>query len=568
MNHSSPIFTADAECQDCFKCVRHCPVKAIKVEGGHASVIPELCLACGHCVEVCPAHAKKIRKDLSRARQLVSGDAQVYVSLAPSWVSEFRGLSAGKMIAAIKKLGFAGVSETALGAQAVSADVAKRLRDFKSGLMISSACPVIVDLVRKYMPDFTPCISPVLSPAQTHAKMLKEKLGKNIRVVFVGPCIAKKNEADRNPELIQIAMLFPRLRQWFKEENIDPYRMTEGSDDTFVLGAAQEGALYPVEGGMNETIKAYGGCDHVNFTFVSGIVGLQHMLNGLTPSDIKDPVFIEALSCPGGCVHGPGTEHNSSGLMERLRIIRNAKIAGPPPEREPEIIDASFEKEPMIQAPIGLYEIKKALLSVGKTKPEDELNCGGCGYDTCINFARAMVAGKAEPNMCVSYLRNLTLKKSSAMLRCIPAAVVIVDRNLRLVECNRRFAEFAGEDAVQAYDVSPGMSGALLRKLVSFPELFEEVLRTGNELHRDMFRSDTRLIDLRIFNVEPGQVVGAMLFDVTGTEFRREQIAERAREVIEKNLATVQDIACKLGEHMAETEILLRSIAEDYADDK
>ncbi len=567
MNHSAPIFTADAECQDCFKCVRHCPVKAIKVEGGHASVIPELCLACGHCVEVCPSHAKKIRKDLSRARQLVAGSNPVYVSLAPSWVSEFRGLSAGKMIAAIKKLGFAGVSETALGAQAVSAQVAQRLQSMTSGIMISSACPVIVDLVRKYMPAFTECISPVYSPALTHAKMLREKLGEDIKVVFVGPCVAKKNEADRNPELIQIAMLYPRLRQWFKEENIDPYRMDEGPNDKFVMDVAQEGALYPVEGGMNDTIKAHGGCDHVNFTFVSGIVGLQQALNGLVPSDVKEPVFIEALSCPGGCVHGPGTEHNSSGLIERLRIIRAAKIKDKLPEREPVEIDAQYTQDPMIPPPISLYEIKKALLSVGKTKPEDELNCGGCGYDTCANFARALVAGKAEPNMCVSYLRNLTLKKSSAMLRCIPAAVVIVDRNLRLVECNRRFAEFAGDDAVQAYDVSPGMSGGLLRKLVSFPELFEQVLRTGEEVHREMFRSGKRLIDLRIFNVEPGQVVGAMLFDVTGTEYRREQIAERAREVIEKNLATVQDIACKLGEHMAETEILLRSIAEDYADD-
>lgn len=567
MNHSYPIFTLDAQCQDCFKCVRHCPVKAIKVEGGHASVIPELCVACGHCVEVCPAHAKKMRKDLSRARQLLGGTDPVYVSLAPSWVSEFRGLPAGKMIAALKKLGFAGVSETALGAQIVSEDVAKRLRGMKSGLMISSACPVIVDMICKYMPTFAESISPVLSPALSHAKLLKEKLGEKTKVVFIGPCVAKKNEADRHPDLISIALLFPRLKQWFKEENIDPWRMEPGVNDVFTLNKAEEGALYPVEGGMNETIKAHGGCDHVNFTVVSGIASLRQTLEGLSPRDVREPVFIEALSCAGGCVHGPATEHNSPGLLERMRIIRNTRIQDEIPDRESLDIDNPYQKAPVAGAPVSLYEIKKALWSVGKTKPEDELNCGGCGYDTCTNFARALVAGKAEPNMCVSYLRNLTLKKSSAILRCIPAAVVIVDRNLHLVECNRRFAELAGDEALTVYDAAPGMSGALLRKLVSFPDLFEEALRTGVELHRDMFRSGKRLLDLYIFNVEPGQVVGAMLFDVTGTEFRREQIAERAKEVIQKNLATVQDIACKLGEHMAETEILLRSIAENYADD-
>ncbi len=566
MNHSYPIFTVDTECQDCFKCVRHCPVKAIKVEGAHASVIPELCVACGHCVEVCPAHAKKVRDDMGRARQLLQGEAPVYASLAPSWVSEFKGVPPGRMVAALRKLGFAGVSETALGAQVVSSEVARRLRERRSGVEISSACPVAVDFIRKYLPDFADSISPVLSPALTHAKLLREKLGDHIKVVFIGPCIAKKNEADRHPELITLTMLYPRLKQWFKEMRIDPWALEPGPGDKFILAEAEEGAVYPVEGGMNDTIRAHAGCDHVNFAVVSGLPALRQALEGLRPQDIREPVFIETLACVGGCVHGPGTEHNSPGLLERLRIIRNRRIDSVIPDHEPEDIEIRYAADPVGTEKPTLQAIRQALRSVGKTSPEDELNCGGCGYDTCSNFARALLAGKAEPNMCVSYLRKLAQKKSNAMLRCIPAAVVIVDAKLRLIECNRRFAELSGPDAVEVFDAAPGMAGAALETLVPFSELFEEVIKTRSELRRDMFRVGKRLLSINIFNIEPGQVVGAMLFDVTSTEFQREQIAARAREVIDKNLATVQDIACKLGEHMAETEILLRSIAEDYAD--
>ncbi|MDO4586075.1 MAG: [Fe-Fe] hydrogenase large subunit C-terminal domain-containing protein [Planctomycetia bacterium] len=569
MNHSYPIFTADAECQDCFKCVRHCPVKAIKVEGGHASVMPELCIACGHCVEVCPAHAKKIRDDLERTKQLIQRDVPVYVSLAPSWVSEFKGLPFAKMIAALKRLGFAGVSETALGAQIVSSEVSKLLKHQKKGVVISSACPVVVDFVRKYLPEFTDCISPLLSPVLSHAKMLHETIKGKIKVVFAGPCIAKKNEADSHPDLIATAILFPRLRQWFKEAGIDPWTLEPTKEDYFIPQSAEEGALYPIEGGMNETIRLHGGCDHIHFATVCGISALRQMLEGLSPLDIKEPVFIEALACIGGCVHGPGTGHGSPGLLERLRITRNSEWKNEIPARELIDIQMDYAQSPVLSDQnVSLQELRQALRIVGKTKLEDELNCGGCGYDTCINFAKALLSGKAEPCMCVSYLRQLSQKKSNAILRCIPAAVVIVDRSLRLIECNKRFAELSGEEALQIYEMIPGMAGTVLEKLVPFADLFDRVLQNGEELKRDMLRVNNRLLSINIFNIDPGQVVGAILFDVTNVEFRREQIAARAREVIQKNLATVQDIACKLGEHMAETEILLRSIAENYADNK
>jgi iron only hydrogenase large subunit-like protein len=567
MKHSYPIYTADEECQDCFKCVRHCPVKAIKVVSGHASVIPELCVACGKCVEVCPVKAKKIRNDLRVVLDLLQGPDPVYVSLAPSWGSEFKGLPAPKLIAALRKLGFAGVSETALGAQIVSDNLAEDLRKMERGMMISSACPVIVDFVRRYLPEFVPSITPVLSPALSHALMLRSVFGENIKIVFIGPCIAKKNEADRRPELISAAILFPMLKQWLKELKIDPWQLEPTAEDRFVPEDSKEGAIYPIEGGMNETLRAHPGCEHIHYTVISGIEALRQALEGLHPEDIREPVFLEALACMGGCVHGPGTEHCSPGLLERLRIIRNTDFQKELPRRDVAKIAEKYDTAPVETPDVSLRDIKQALLLIGKSAPEDELNCGGCGYDTCQNFAKALLTGKAEPSMCVSYLRNLAQKKSNAILRCIPAAVVIVNSNLQLIECNRRFAELCGESALEIYEVAPGMPNAFLETLIpSFAELFKEVLSSGKELSRSALKLDKKLLNIIIFNIEPGQVVGAILFDVTQTEFTREQIADQARKVIEKNLATVQDIACKLGEHMAETEILLRSIAENYAE--
>lgn len=567
MNHSYPIYTADAECQDCFKCVRHCPVKAIKVEDGHASVISELCIACGHCVEVCPAHAKKVRVDIDRTRQLLAqSEVPVYASLAPSWISEFKMLPKENFIAALHQLGFAGVSETAIGAQVVSSQLARTLRDFKKGVMVSSACPVTVDMIRKYIPEFTPAITSVLSPALTHARMLREEFDSEISVVFIGPCIAKKNEADRHPDLINTAILFSSLIDWFKEEGIDPWNIETGPEDKFILGNAEEGALYPIEGGMNQTLAAHGGCDHINYACISGVPALFQALDGLRPEEVKEPVFIEALACIGGCVHGPGTKHVSPGLLERLRVISNTSMRSVLPDRGTLNIAQNYDASAQNDTKISLQEIKQALRRVGKISIEDELNCGGCGYDTCSNFARALIDGKAEPNMCVSYLRKMAQKKSNAILRCVPAAVVIVDSNLKLIECNQRFADLFGEETQLLYEAKPGMAGADLRRLVPFYGLFAQTLNSGEELKRDMLRIDKKLLSINIFNIDPKQVVGAMLFDVTSTEFRREQIAEQAREVINKNLTTVQDIACKLGEHMAETEILLRSIATDYAE--
>ena len=185
MNNQYPVYTLTNECHDCYKCIRECPVKAIKIENGHASVIPEKCIACGNCVKACPSNAKRVRSDIDKAKNLILAQKDVYVSLAPSWRASFEN-SAEKMIALLKQLGFKDVSETALGAQEVSIKTAQMLNNSEKGLFISSACPVIVDYIRLYKPEYTKYITPVGSPLMTHAKMLKETYGNDISIVFIG----------------------------------------------------------------------------------------------------------------------------------------------------------------------------------------------------------------------------------------------------------------------------------------------------------------------------------------------------------------------------------------------
>ena len=565
MDRVFPVYTQTNNCHDCFKCLRQCPVKAIRLEEGHARVLPELCVSCGLCVEVCPAKAKCIRDDRSRVEGLLASGRTVVVSLAPSWVGEFPDLPAGSLVAALEALGFAGVGETALGAQEVSASTARLLQDAPPGLYLSTACPASVEYVEKYLPDLVGSLTPLPSPLRAHAGLLREAVGAETAVVFVGPCVAKKREADRWPREVEASLTFDDLYRWLEERGLDPWSLPPTG--RFLLREAEEGALYPVEGGMTETLRAQGGLERVRFATVSGLEALRISLQGLDPGSLDVPCFLECLACPGGCVNGPGSRATTPVLWRRAQVEGHAQVPEAPIRRLPtlELHQAYVSCPEDVEEP-GEEAIRLALRQVGKVSREDELNCGGCGYDTCRAFARALVLGRAEPSMCVCHMRNQAQRKANALLRCMPSGVVIVDRDLNIVECNEHFAVLFGEDALLAYRACEGLKGARLDRIVPFPDLFRATLETGEDLHLDLLRHKDQLFDLTLFPIDPGQTVGGVVMDVTHREIKREQIAQRAEEVIRRNLSTVQEIACRLGEHMAETEMLLRSIAEGYAD--
>ncbi len=567
MDHKFPVYTALAQCQDCYKCVRECPVKAIQIENNLANVLPEYCVGCGHCVEVCPVGAKHIRDDVNRLRYLLKS-TPVFVSLAPSWVSEFPDVSLEDMAAALGELGFAGVSETALGAEVVSGELMKDMPNWENKLYISSACPAVVEWVKKYTPGLSDNITSLYSPLLAHCKMIKQNYGDEYKVVFFGPCAAKKIEADRNPELLNLALTFADLNSLLTEAGIALGSGSSHHKEVHIFGKAREGMFYPLEGGMIRTLEK----NNVENISISGLDNIIRELEGLTKTNIDKPVFLEALACAGGCINGPGTIcPQKAGISKRLSVIKNVEILTEQKTGNKAVdldIKTHYGRE-YVSAPVFTdQKIQTVLVSLNKHSQQDELNCGGCGYETCREFAAAMLQGKAESEMCVSYMRIKAQRKANALLRSMPSGVVIVNRKLEIIECNRPFAEMFDDDTRVTFDALDNLENAKLNSIVPFGDLFRLVLHTGDDICRERYDCDGRIFNLTIFSIQKNETVGAVIQDVTEVQWQRQQIARKAREVLRKNLATVQNIASSLGEHMADTEILLNSIAYSYEDDQ
>ena len=567
MNSLYPVYTLKNECHDCYKCVRECPVKAIKIQNGSASVISEKCIACGHCVKVCPSEAKRVRTDIEKVKTLMIAGKEIYVSLAPSWTGIY-DLTTPVMVALLKKLGFKGVSETALGAEEVSIETAKILENSENGLYISSACPVIVDFVRKYHSEFSKNILQIASPALTHAKMLKKQFGEDISVVFIGPCIGKKNESDRHKDLIDVSLTFEELNFWINDEFINISEIEPKEDDVFVGGKSFEGGLYPLDGGMNETMRKAGINEDIKLINISSLETFGKSLEAFDNKNLDGKVFIEALACSGGCVNGPCADTKKSGINIISDVLSRVEYREKIPKEPDIVVPIEYEKMPISEQKYTYEQIMSAMKRIGKHSEEDELNCGGCGYPTCRDLAKALLSGDAEPSMCVSYMRKIAMRKAAAMLRAMPSAIVMVDKDLNILEANDAFMKMFCGDMYEVFaDRKDGLTGAALDRIISFSEIFRNVFNRGEDIHKEHYPIKHKLYDINVFTIEKDEIIGAVITDVTKSETDREKIAHRAREVISKNIATVQNIACLLGEHMVETELLLNSIAEDYEAD-
>ncbi|MDR2669354.1 MAG: 4Fe-4S binding protein [Desulfovibrio sp.] len=566
MDTHSPVYTLKNECHDCYKCLRECYVKAIRIKDGRASVVSGKCLSCGQCVRACPSSAKRIRYDIDRVKTLLGGRKTVFASLAPSWSGVFDHSAAG-MTALLKKAGFAGVSETALGAQEVSTATAAFIAKNDNSPFISSACPVIVDHVRLYAPQFVEHIVPLASPALTHAKMLKEHYGQDIGVVFIGPCVAKKIEAHRHPELLDVALTFEELHYWLKQEFINIYdrQISVTEDDTFLPTTSYEGALYPLEGGMNETLKRIGIEDNINLLTISSLEMFDTALQSFKPQNSSEKIFIEALACKGGCINGPGIFTKKASINIASDILQKVHKRVDIPHNAQTVVVEAYKAEPVPSPEYSLEEIFRTLQRIGKYSENDELNCGGCGYPSCRDLAKALLSGEAETSMCVSHMRKIAMKKADAMLRCMPSASVIADSELTVLEANDAFMRmFCGDNYEFFASRQDGLKGTALDRVLAFPDVIMAALQTGRDVHKEHYPVNGKLYDISAFTIEANALVGAIITDVTESVMNREKIAQKAREVISKNVAIVQDIACLLGEHMVETETLLNSIAQDY----
>ncbi|MFN3554779.1 MAG: [Fe-Fe] hydrogenase large subunit C-terminal domain-containing protein [Bacteroidales bacterium] len=574
MNMNQPIYTEDNNCQDCYKCVRHCPVKAIKISGNCASVIDELCIACGKCVEVCPVGAKKVRSDLEVVKLLLRTGKKVVLSVAPSWVSCFPNWNTSGFIYTLQQMGFTAVSETALGAELVNRYIRQELQTVQSGIRISSACPTVVEYIRRHRPELTQLIMPVVSPMLAHARYLKQYYGPDTHVVFAGPCISKKRESDAFRQLVAASLTFKELEIWVQEQWVNPETNT-GEEYHFEPVEAVSGSLYPVDGGMIAGLNTTE-TQATQFMSFSGVDAVENLLKTLHNWQPKKNVFIELLSCAGGCINGPAIPCKDSSLGQRYSNVLDAtstkaKQIGPhkelvfPVELQLQYLPHNL---PLLRHVYTAEDIMESLRAVGKQTTKEELNCGGCGYDSCQEFAIAMLEGKAERNMCVSYMRRVAQNKASVLLQRIPSGVMIVDDNLKVIECNRNMANMLGEEVKLIFEAKPGLPGADVRKLMPFHKLFRTVLDTGKDIIDREIRLNGSFLKVSIFTIQAHKIVCSVVRDLYNPEVRNDEIVKRTRSIITENLETVQKIAYLLGENASRTETSLNSILEILKDNQ
>jgi PAS domain-containing protein len=302
---------------------------------------------------------------------------------------------------------------------------------------------------------------------------------------------------------------------------------------------------------------------------VSSLPLVSAALNGLALADLRHSVFLEALACQGGCLRGPAISTARPLVLMTSDLLRHVvRRSDAEPDEPPTIAPAEFAAAPLARTVHSLEDLQAALALLGKHRPEDEIDCAGCGYPSCRELAAAILDGAAESRMCVSNMRQQAARKAEAMIRAMPSALVMVDRDLKILEVNeafvRMFAALPERGGGPAAEPGDALVGAPVSRWLEIGALLRKVLRTGRDVHREHWLLRKNIFNVYAFSVEKFRSAGAIVTDMTSLKAGRAGLARKAREVISKNIATVQEIACLLGEHMVETESILSAIAADF----
>jgi len=567
------IYTNENDCQDCYKCVRRCPVKAIKMINNHASIEEERCIMCGACIAVCPAGAQKYRNDEDCVKELLQTKERVIMAVAPAFASEL-DFSVNELILTAKKLGFYGVSETALGAQIVTWFQRELLSDSDRPLL-STACPTFVHLVMKYFPQWKDNLSPLLSPLLSQCVMLRKIYGDDIGIVFVGPCLAKKSEADIHPELLDIAITFDEFQHLVLDSDIDLNSIkveSKKESESFIPTHSNGGAIYPLDGGMVETITNLNPASVVDSALFhyAGTKTIQEILQSEN-FKLSNNIFCEFLACEGGCINGSGIFNDNAILSKRNKIAEYFKQLDSYPEEEfidqyaPESVSADYAFcEPVKIKEFSNEEKQKIWKKLGKYEEKDFIDCGACGYNTCDNFAVACLEQRAELEMCATCMKKQAQNKVRAFMKETPLALCVLDKYQKILECNYKFIEMSMEVEIDITDeVLEHAKGTHVDRFFPVSEVAVSSIKSESKVSR-IISHEKRIFDVMAFPFEKHDLSGVIIQDITKPAIKRDVVISKAQGVIKNNLMTVQKIAFLLGETAAETEITLNEIISAY----
>ena len=549
-----------SNCKNCYKCIRHCPVKSIRFSGNQAHIINNECILCGHCFVVCPQDAKQIVDETEKVKVMLQGSEPVVVSLAPSFVANYEGVGIDAMREALQKLGFTDVEETALGASIVKNEYDRMLREDSHDVVISSCCHSVNLLIQKYFPGVLPCLADVLSPMLAHCQDIKRRMP-NAKTVFIGPCVAKKDEADHYKGLTDAVLTFEELTNWLNKEGIELRRELDHNEQSLAR-------FFPVTGGVLKTMKK----DAPGFTYLS-IDGVENCIEAL--KDVESGkihhCFIEMNACSGGCISGP--------VMEKYRknpirdYVAVAQYAG---SKDFDIPQPDYMRLRKSFSPIDREcrvpsetEIAAILRNMGKFRPSQELNCGSCGYNTCREKAIAIYQGKAEISMCLPYLKDKAESFSDTIVKNTPNGLIVLNEDLEVQQINaaarrimniRSASDVLGEQVVRILD----------------PTVFLNALdsRLGVVEQRDYLAEYKRYVEQTVVHDKESHLLICIMRDVTSEESEREkkekigrQTIEVADKVVDKQMRIVQEIASLLGETAAETKIALSKLKESISNE-
>lgn len=566
--NTAVIYTEKNNCQDCYKCITKCPVKSIKIEDNSASVINDLCIYCGQCVLSCPVHAKNYREDYKKVQWMIDSGKKVVACIAPSIITDFKEISIPEFYSYLKELGFYGVSETANGAEIVAQESQKWLEDQPNGVYISSCCPSIVNYISIYFPMLIKNIVPIVSPMVAHGNQVKKSLGKDVKTVFIGPCIAKKQEADIFSNSIDVAITFKELKKLFDDEMLQKRKISQVLPENFILGKPSIGNLFPIDGGMLTNMKKNTSVIDFGYMTFSGMKIIKDIINEIPGWKPDKKIFLELMACEGGCVKGPGMNNREGLITKREKILFSSSVSNEFENittiaKEGINVKREFSQlKTYISCIHSEDEIQNVLFSMGKWTEKDELNCTGCGYENCREFAKAMLDGKAERTMCISYMRKVAQDKASILLQKIPYGVVIVDENLRVIDCNKKFAEMIRGETLMIFENNPGLPNADLTKLVSFHKLFSTLLASGEEIIEQDVRDGDNYYHVSIISIQKFKIICGIIENFKDPDIQHDIIGNRIQDVIGQNMEVVQRIAYLLGENASYTESMLNSIIE------
>lgn len=561
------------KCKHCYKCVRYCEVKAIQVKDGRAVIMPDKCILCGHCLKICPQSAKTLHSDLEIVKGMIKRGERVVISMAPSYMGLLKYKTIGQVRGALLQLGFEDVRETSEGAAVVTAEYARLLKEHTMENIITTCCPSVNDLVEIYFPQLVKYLAPVVSPMIAHGKMLKNELGHDVKVVFLGPCIAKKKESidPRHDSCIDAVLNFNDISKWLEEEDIV---IEDCPDMPFTRFDPKVNRLYPVTNGVvNSVLATEAEADGYRKFYVHGASNCIDLCKSMSRGEIQG-CFIEMNMCAGGCIKGP-TVNDESISRFKVKLDMEENITREPVQEEklePVFESLSFKKQYLDRSPKDAMpteeEIRQILAMTNKMKPEDELNCGACGYPTCREKAIAVFQHKAEVSMCIPFMHEKAESMSNLVMETSPNIVLIVGEDMRILEYSDVGEKYFGKTRAEALQM-------YLYEFID-PVNFQWVFKTHQNIHGKRINyPEYNLSTLQnIVYIEKENAVLATFIDITREEEQAREEYEKkletitlAQKVIHKQMMVAQEIAGLLGETTADTKTTLTKLCHSLLED-